>query len=262
MKQPIDTVVSPAIISPTILLTFTSQTHTNTPSLIQWTLIHCKSYHSMIPCVECHFQQTVTSVVVHITSSSHLLIELCRYTNSRLLVAITAYDFGEGGPRTQESRGLNVLSDTEKLENLTALVAAQQMHDDLVKGLDAPGNEEVEEATSQASAEFFDADEDLNGDHDEDHDEDGQDIGTIMAEFPDGPLGTDDNKPAVVAQFFCEGEEIIFVSYPQLTLLRHKLIVTGHRGRLPIEDAITRCLPRIPNPFQTSCWFTSHAHRK
>jgi len=82
-----------------------------------------------------------------------------------------------------------------------------------------------------------------------DGDDDGKDVGVIMAAFPDGSLGTDGNKPGVVAQFFCEGEEVIFVSYPRLTLLRRKLIIIGDRGRLPLQDAVTRYLPRIPNAF-------------
>jgi len=79
--------------------------------------------------------------------------------------------------------------------------------------------------------------------------EDGQDVGVIMSAFPGGSLGTDGNKPGVVAQFFCEGEEVIFVSYPRLTLLRRKLIIIGDRGRLALQDAVTRYLPRIPNAF-------------
>lgn len=138
-----------------------------------------------------------------------------------------ADDIGEGGPRTQESLGRNVSSDTEKMDNLAALVAAQQIQAGI--STDQDGGKDGQDGGKK-------------------DDEDGQDVRIIVAEFPDGPLGTDDNKPPVVAQFFCEGEEVIFVSYPQPTLLQLKLIIIGDRGRLPLQDAIARCLPRIPNP--------------
>lgn len=125
---------------------------------------------------------------------------------------------GEGGPRTQESLGLNVLSGTEKLDNLHVLVAAQQIQ--AGTSADQDGGEDGQDG----------------GEND---DEDGSDVGIIIAEFPGGPLGTDHRKPPVVAQFFCEGEEVIFVSYLQLKLLRRKLSIIGDRGRFPLKNAIT-----------------------
>lgn len=48
--------------------------------------------------------------------------------------------------------------------------------------------------------------------------DDGEDVGVIMSTFPDGPLGSDGNKPVVVAQFVCEEQDIIFVSYLHFAL--------------------------------------------
>lgn len=129
-----------------------------------------------------------------------------------------AEGIGEGGPCTQESLGLNALSDTQKLDNLPALVAAEQIQAETSADQDGCGDGQDD------------------GENDE---EDDLDVGTIMAESPDGFLGTDHRKPPVVAQFFCEGEEVIFVSYLQLKLLRRKLNIIGERGRLPLKDAIT-----------------------